>query len=148
MEPADEVHETVINDVTFGMSFDYEQINYVYMDIESPIRMLKVLLRQKLRRDLSHYDIWLQNAQYLDPSKTLVDQCDNGEGVVQINFQILDSVMRLNITDVVKPLELIDVKKLDQDRIDSDIVMSETESGTKSNDSSDGKLTYISYARL
>lgn len=158
MESADEWHNTFSNGVTFDMSFDDGQmfsetletetdeieINYVYMDIQSPIETLKVLLQQKTKRDLSNYDVWLQNVQILEPFKTLVDQCVKGEGLVQVNAQILDSVKRINIADVVKPTEeVVNAMKNGQDNIDSDIIMSENEQGTNSNDSSDGKLLLL-----
>lgn len=94
---------------------DEEDIIFVYMDIQSPIQTLKILLQQKVQRDLEKFDVWLQNVQMLEPHKTLVDQCVKGEGLVQVNAQILYSTNRINIADVVKPTEeVLNASKTDQ----------------------------------
>lgn len=83
-----------------GKSDDCEIIR-VHMDIQLPIETLKVLLQEKTKKDLSDYDVWIQNVEMLEPFKTLVDQCVKGEGSVQVNAQILDGPKRINIADVV-----------------------------------------------
>lgn len=41
----------------------------------------------------------------LESHKNLVDQCVQGEGLVQINVQIQTHLKRINIIDVLKPAE-------------------------------------------
>lgn len=76
---------------------------YIEMDIQSPIQTLTVLLQEKTGKDLGGYSVWLKNEEMLDPLETLLNQCEDGEGVVQVNAQISDGVKRINITDVVIP---------------------------------------------
>lgn len=130
------------NLTTLFSETDEIEINHVYMDIESTLETLKAILQQKTKRDISHYDVWLQNVKILEPFGTLVDQCVDGEeGLVRVNAQILDSVERINITDVIKPTnQMLDAMQNDQDNIDSDIIMNETVQSSNSNDSSNGKL--------
>lgn len=54
---------------------------------------------------LKEYEFWLQNAQMLECHKNLVDQCVQGEGIVQINVQVITLTQRINIVDVLKPTE-------------------------------------------
>lgn len=76
-----------------------------HMDIREPLSTLKVLLEQRLGVELPGYDFWLQETQRLEPTRTLVDQCVQGEGLVQVNVQIQTSLKRINIIDVLKPAE-------------------------------------------
>lgn len=124
-----------------GYAADDPEIIYVYMDIQSPIQTLKVLLQEKTKKDLSGYNVWLQNVQMLEPFKTLVDQCVKGEGLVQVNAQILDDLKRINIADVVKPTEEVDnaMKNVEETiGMESDIVMNEKDQ-SNSSDSADCK---------
>lgn len=41
----------------------------------------------------------------MENHKNLVDQCVQGEGLVQINVQIKPMLKRINIVDVLKPAE-------------------------------------------
>lgn len=41
----------------------------------------------------------------MENHKNLVDQCIQGEGLVQINVQIQTHLKRINIVDVLKPTE-------------------------------------------
>lgn len=41
----------------------------------------------------------------MEPHKNLVDQCVEGEGIVQINVQLQTLNRRINIVDVLKPTE-------------------------------------------
>lgn len=91
--------EDVINKI------DGDDVIFVYMDIREPIRKLKAQLEEKINMSLSKYDVYLQNVQLLEPHKNLVDQCVKGEGMVQINAQVITSNRRINIVDVVKPTE-------------------------------------------
>ncbi|KAL1117909.1 hypothetical protein AAG570_004222 [Ranatra chinensis] len=78
------------------------------MDIREPLSKLKFLLEQRLNINLSDYGFCLQDAQALESHKNLVDQCVQGEGLVQINVQLkVDSKgeKKINIVDVLKPTE-------------------------------------------
>lgn len=148
-------------DVNFDVNFDAGQIFpetleggdaaedpeiiYVYMDIQSPIQTLKVLLQEKTKKDLRDYNVWLQNVQMLEPFKTLVDQCVKGEGLVQVNAQIFDGPKRINIADVVKPTEEVDnaMKSVEENiGMDADIIMNEKDQGNSS-DSADCKWRWF-----
>ena len=52
-------------------------------------------------------DFWLQDSQLLEPHMNLVDQCVQGEGLVQIICEIKDeeNLKKINIVDVLKPPE-------------------------------------------
>ncbi|XP_070525161.1 DNA-binding protein Ets97D homolog isoform X3 [Cardiocondyla obscurior] len=76
-----------------------------HMDIREPLSTLKNLLEDRLSIDLKNYSFWLQNAQMLESHKNLVDQCVQGEGLVQINVQIKPVQKRINIVDVLKPAD-------------------------------------------
>ena len=52
-----------------------ENIIVQHMDIAEPLTTLRVLLGQRLRINMNHYEFWLQNQQILDPDKNLVEQC-------------------------------------------------------------------------
>lgn len=41
----------------------------------------------------------------LESHKNLVDQCVQGEGIVQINVQVITLTQRINIVDVLKPTD-------------------------------------------
>lgn len=84
---------------------DPEDVIIVYMDIREPVQMLRTILEQKIGVSLKKYEIWLQDAQALEPHKNLVDQCVQGEGLVQINVQVQTMTSRINIVDVLKPNE-------------------------------------------
>lgn len=76
-----------------------------HMDIREPLSTLKALLEQRLGVELPGYTFWLQNTQSLEPHRTLVEQCVQGEGLVQVNVQIQTHVRRINIVDVLKPAD-------------------------------------------
>lgn len=76
-----------------------------HMDIREPLSTLRNLLEQRLGVELADYSFWLQDAQMLESHKNLVDQCVQGEGLVQVNVQIKATQRRINIVDVLKPAE-------------------------------------------
>ncbi|XP_012280883.1 DNA-binding protein Ets97D [Orussus abietinus] len=76
-----------------------------HMDIREPLSTLRNLLEQRLGVELMDYSFWLQDAQMLESHKNLVDQCVQGEGLVQVNVQIKATQRRINIVDVLKPAE-------------------------------------------
>lgn len=118
---------------------DEPDIFYVFMDIHQPIEMLKKSLQKQTKKNLTTYEVRLQNVQVLETFHTLVDQCVKGGGLVQVNAQILDHLKRINIADVVEPAEEVDdaMKSIDLD--ENDIVMHENDP-RNSNDSSDCKF--------
>lgn len=76
-----------------------------HMDIREPLSTLKKLLEQRLGVQLAGYTFYLQDTKMLENHKNLVDQCVQGEGLVQINVQIQADLKRINIVDVLKPAE-------------------------------------------
>uniref|UniRef100_T1J6M9 ETS domain-containing protein n=1 Tax=Strigamia maritima TaxID=126957 RepID=T1J6M9_STRMM len=82
-----------------------------HMNITEPLNNLRSVLEQRLGMDLSEHVFYLQDSQELDSSKTLVDQCVQGEGMVQINVEITSKEMKkINIVDVLKPADEIEVQ--------------------------------------
>ncbi|XP_014256786.1 DNA-binding protein Ets97D isoform X2 [Cimex lectularius] len=79
----------------------------LHMDIREPLSSLKYLLEEKLKTDLTDYTFALQDSQILEGHKNLVDQCVQGEGLVQVNVEIKNDSKgkRINIADVLKPAE-------------------------------------------
>ncbi|KAK8778806.1 hypothetical protein V5799_019851 [Amblyomma americanum] len=78
-----------------------------HMDITEPLTTLRSLLEQRLGINLQDYSFFLQDTQELNASKNLVDQCVQGEGLVQVNVEIMnkDGAKKINIADVLKPAE-------------------------------------------
>ncbi|RZC35344.1 DNA-binding protein Ets97D, partial [Asbolus verrucosus] len=86
-----------------------------HMDIQEPLSKLRQLLEQRLGLGLSDYSFYLQGAQMLENNKNLVEQCVQGQGLVQINIQLQAGLKRINILDVLKPAEdYIHVDELNQ----------------------------------
>ncbi|XP_011638903.1 DNA-binding protein Ets97D isoform X1 [Pogonomyrmex barbatus] len=82
------------------------------MDIREPLSTLKSLLEQRFSVDLKNYSFWLQNTQMLESHKNLVDQCVQGQGLVQVKVEINPMQKRINIIDVLKPAdEYIEVEE-------------------------------------
>lgn len=77
------------------------------MDITEPLTTLRCLLEQRVNTSLEGYQFFLQDSQQLDASKNLVNQCVQGEGLVQINVEISNDLKKINIVDVLKPAEEI-----------------------------------------
>ncbi|XP_065172521.1 DNA-binding protein Ets97D [Atheta coriaria] len=67
----------------------------------------------------THFTFYFQ----LESHKNLVDQCVQGEGVVQVNVQIQQHLKRINIIDVLKPAEdyVEDLDQLEPDAIDDEV---------------------------
>lgn len=104
--------ETCTVDNEFGQEDDDSQTLHViaqHMDITEPLLTLRTLLEQKLGLELSDYTFYLQDTHELDACKNLVDQCVEGEGLVQVNVEITtkDGIKKINIVDVLKPAEEI-----------------------------------------
>ncbi|XP_075232325.1 DNA-binding protein Ets97D-like [Lycorma delicatula] len=86
-------------------SEDEAEVLMQYMDIQDPLTKLRSLLEQRLSMDLSDYSFCLQDSQILESHKNLVDQCVQGEGMVQVNVQLKIEEKKINIVDVLKPAE-------------------------------------------
>ncbi|KAK0166912.1 hypothetical protein PV327_004380 [Microctonus hyperodae] len=82
-----------------------EEILMQRMDIREPLSTLRNLLEQRLGVELTDYSFWLQDAQMLESHKNLVDQCVQGEGLVQIDVQIKTAQRKIIIVDVLKPAD-------------------------------------------
>ncbi|KAF7267387.1 DNA-binding protein Ets97D isoform X2 [Rhynchophorus ferrugineus] len=76
-----------------------------HMDIREPLSKLRTLIEKRVELDLSNYVFTLQNSQILEDHKNLVDQCVQGEGLVQVNVQVKPNFKKLNILDVLKPAD-------------------------------------------
>ncbi|GBN79753.1 DNA-binding protein Ets97D, partial [Araneus ventricosus] len=96
-----------------------------YMDITKPLNTLRSLLEQRTGTDLSDYRFFLQDVQELDASKNLVNQCVQGEGLVQINVNIaeMDGIKKINIADVLKPAEEITMSPPINDEVSARIYL-------------------------
>lgn len=58
------------------------------MEITEPLTTLRELLEARLSCSLSEHEFYLQDSLALDPTKNLVEQCVQGEGMVQINVEV------------------------------------------------------------
>ncbi|XP_055947662.1 DNA-binding protein Ets97D-like isoform X2 [Argiope bruennichi] len=96
-----------------------------YMDITKPLTTLRSLLEQRTGLDLSDYRFFLQDVQELDATKNLVNQCVQGEGLVQINVNIteMDGIKKINIADVLKPAEEIAMSPAVNDEVSARIYL-------------------------
>ena len=99
-----------------GVAPQYQNLIIQHMDIDEPLNTLKSLLEMRLQCSLSDHQFFLQDAIQLDTRKSLVDQCVQGEGMVQINLEIKsqpgmdDHSVRpkINIVDILKPADELD----------------------------------------
>jgi GA-binding protein transcription factor alpha len=76
------------SEVVSGEEDDGTGVISQLMDIREPLIKLRVMLEKKLDLDLSQFDFWLQDTQLLEETMTLVEQCVQGEGLVQINIEL------------------------------------------------------------
>ncbi|GAB6019920.1 hypothetical protein CHUAL_001451 [Chamberlinius hualienensis] len=92
-----------------------------HMDITEPLSTLRTLLEQKLGLVLEGYSFYLQDMHELDANRNLVDQCVEGEGLVQVNVEISSKNGKkiINIVDVLKPAEeIIEMSSMHQEQAD------------------------------
>ncbi|KAF8796213.1 GA-binding protein alpha chain like protein [Argiope bruennichi] len=91
--------------------------------ITSEVASMENLEEQGL--DLSDYRFFLQDVQELDATKNLVNQCVQGEGLVQINVNIteMDGIKKINIADVLKPAEEIAMSPAVNDEVSARIYL-------------------------
>ncbi|KAJ8253223.1 hypothetical protein GJAV_G00210450 [Gymnothorax javanicus] len=86
------------------------------IDINEPIGNLKKLLEPRLQCSLEGHEICLQDIQ-LDPDHSLFDQGVKTDGTVQLSVQVISRQdpltpgvePRLNILEIVKPVETVEV---------------------------------------
>ncbi|KAG5833424.1 GA-binding protein alpha chain isoform X3 [Anguilla rostrata] len=86
------------------------------IDINEPIGNLKKLLEPRLQCSLDGHEICLQDIQ-LDPDHSLFDQGVKTDGTVQLSVQVISRQgitcagvePRLNILEIVKPVETVEV---------------------------------------
>ncbi|XP_015836567.1 DNA-binding protein Ets97D [Tribolium castaneum] len=128
----DSVHLGMINSLESASDFDdhlmqeldsdlmnvedtHSSLIMQHMDIQEPLLKLRQLLEQRLGLSLADYSFYLQGTQMLENDKNLVEQCVQGQGLVQINVQLQANLKRINILDVLKPAEdYIHVDELNQ----------------------------------
>ncbi|XP_066255776.1 DNA-binding protein Ets97D isoform X1 [Euwallacea similis] len=92
-----------------------------HMDIRQPLSRLRKLIEQKLNINLSSFVFTLQDAQILEDHKNLVDQCVQGEGLVQVNVQVELLTRKINIVDVLKPAkDYIHTEEVDEIPVETD----------------------------
>ncbi|CAG5131697.1 unnamed protein product [Candidula unifasciata] len=86
----------------------YQNLIIQHMDIAEPLSTLKRLLEIRLQCSLADHQFYLQDSIELDSSKSLVDQCVQGEGMVQINLEVKSQPgvsPKINILDILKTAE-------------------------------------------
>ncbi|XP_055587110.1 DNA-binding protein Ets97D-like [Uranotaenia lowii] len=93
------------NGLFLGDADDEDDTIVVHMDLRENLSTLRGLVEQRTGISLKHYEFWLQDTQMLESHKNLVDQCVQGEGLVQINVQVQTAKRRINIADVLKPTD-------------------------------------------
>ncbi|XP_035903010.1 DNA-binding protein Ets97D [Anopheles stephensi] len=91
------------NDLFLGD--DDDDVIVVHMDLRENLSTLRGLVERRIGMSLKHYEFWLQGSTMLESHKNLVDQCVQGEGLVQINVQVQPNKRRINIADVLKPTD-------------------------------------------
>ncbi|KAH3701574.1 GA-binding protein alpha chain-like [Dreissena polymorpha] len=95
----------------------YQNLIIQHMDIAEPLVTLKQLLELRLQCSLADHQFYLQDSIPLDTRKSLVDQCVQGEGMVQINLEVKsqpDMKPKINILDILKPAEEVESNSVDQ----------------------------------
>jgi len=128
----------LLDQETFSHSIQADDVIAQHMDITSPLTVLRSLLEERLGVGLQDYTFWLQDTQQLEADKNLVDQCVQGEGLVQINVEITahNNSKRINIVDVLKPAEeLVEMTE--------DLVHTETEAADSSRVESENVTRWV-----
>lgn len=95
----------------------YQNLIIQHMDIAEPLATLKQLLELRLQCSLSDHQFYLQDSIPLDTKKSLVDQCVQGEGMVQINLEVKSQPgmkPKINILDILKPAEEVEPTLVEQ----------------------------------
>ncbi|ESO83336.1 hypothetical protein LOTGIDRAFT_222728 [Lottia gigantea] len=89
----------------------YQNLIIQHMDIAEPLMTLKRLLEIRLQCSLSDHEFYLQDSVPLDQDRSLVDQCVQGEGMVQINLEVKSQPgvnPKINIVDILKTADEVD----------------------------------------
>ncbi|KAG5869240.1 hypothetical protein JTB14_000089 [Gonioctena quinquepunctata] len=109
LDGVSEFEENLMNelDSDFMNMVPNPQSQYImqHMDIREPLTKLRKLIENRLGVGLQGYIFALQGVQILEDHKNLVEQCVQGEGLVQVNVQVQSNLKRINIIDVLKPAE-------------------------------------------
>ncbi|KAL4228676.1 hypothetical protein ACF0H5_011721 [Mactra antiquata] len=95
----------------------YQNLIIQHMDIAEPLATLKQLLELRLQCSLADHQFYLQDSIPLDTRKSLVDQCVQGEGMVQINLEVKSQPgmkPKINILDILKPAEEVESNTIEQ----------------------------------
>ncbi|XP_067936939.1 GA-binding protein alpha chain-like [Watersipora subatra] len=91
----------------------FQNIVVQHMEITEPLTTLRDLLEARLSCSLAEHEFYLQDSLVLDPTKNLVEQCVQGEGMVQINVEVKSQPgqnPKINIVDILKPADEIEVE--------------------------------------
>ncbi|KAL8620238.1 hypothetical protein ACOMHN_061429 [Nucella lapillus] len=83
----------------------YQNLIIQYMDIAQPLDKLKALLESRLQCSLAEHEFFLQENVPLNSEKSLVEQCVQGEGMVQVNLEVKSQpgvTPKINILDILK----------------------------------------------
>lgn len=97
----------------------YQNLIIQHMDIAEPLATLKQLLELRLQCSLAGHQFFLQDSFPLDTKKSLVDQCVQGEGMVQINLEVKSQPgmkPKINILDILKPAEEVEVNPVENNQ--------------------------------
>lgn len=91
----------------------YQNLIIQHMDIAEPLSTLKSLLEMRLQCSLSDHQFYLQDTIMLETNKSLVEQCVQGEGMVQINLEVKSQPgvkPKINIVDILKPADEVEAQ--------------------------------------
>ncbi|KAL8585369.1 hypothetical protein ACOMHN_035563 [Nucella lapillus] len=83
----------------------YQNLIIQYMDIAQPLDKLKALLESRLQCSLAEHEFFLKENVPLNSEKSLVEQCVQGEGMVQVNLEVKSQpgvTPKINILDILK----------------------------------------------
>ncbi|XP_076457817.1 GA-binding protein alpha chain-like isoform X2 [Babylonia areolata] len=89
----------------------YQNLIIQHMDIAEPLSTLKALLESRLQCSLADHQFFLQENIQLNSDKSLVEQCVQGEGMVQVNLEVKSQPgvkPKINIVDILKTTEDFD----------------------------------------
>ncbi|XP_050312462.1 DNA-binding protein Ets97D isoform X2 [Anthonomus grandis grandis] len=113
-----ELYEHLVSDFDTDVMMVDPTCQYVmiHMDIREPLSKLRKLIEHRLDMNLKNYGFMIQNSQTLEDHKNLVDQCVQGEGIVQVNAQVQILTKKINIVDVLKPATDYVYSKKDEEK--------------------------------
>ncbi|XP_046338901.1 GA-binding protein alpha chain-like isoform X1 [Haliotis rufescens] len=95
----------------------YQNLIIQHMDIAEPLLTLKRLLEVRLQCSLAEHQFYLQDSIQLDANKSLVDQCVQGDGMVQINLEVKSQPAgvkpKINILDILKTADEVETQPVE-----------------------------------